>query len=198
MTSPVHFLSIESSPPFVNRVQSTFCQSSPVHLLSIESSPPFVNRVQSTFCQSSPVHLLSIESSPPFVNRVQSTFCQSSPVHLLSIESSPPFVSPVQSTFCHMPIFYTVKSFTCAISRVANSAKANRKMTAHNEKSIICNEPEFGALHSGKTLTPPLVQLLPQISGRTARAKLTGIASLQHIFCKCYYRWVSTTKKDSI
>ena len=82
-----------TSPPFVNRVQSTFCQSSPVHLLSIESSPPFVNRVQSTFCQSSPVHLLSIESSPPFVNRVQSTFCQSSPVHLLSIESSPPFVN---------------------------------------------------------------------------------------------------------
>ena len=67
------------------------------------TSPPFVNRVQSTFCQLSPVHLLSIESSPPFVNRVQSTFCQSSPVHLLSIESSPPFVSPVQSTFCHMP-----------------------------------------------------------------------------------------------
>ena len=89
-----------TSPPFVNRVQSTFCQSSPVHLLSIESSPPFVNRVQSTFCQSSPVHLLSIESSPPFVNRVQSTFCQSSPVHLLSIESSPPFVNRVQSTFC--------------------------------------------------------------------------------------------------
>ena len=79
-----------TSPPFVNRVQSTFCQSSPVHLLSIESSPPFVNRVQSTFCQS----------SPPFVNRVQSTFCQSSPVHLLSIESSPPFVNRVQSTFC--------------------------------------------------------------------------------------------------
>ena len=85
-----------TSPPFVNRVQSTFCQSSPVHLLSIESSPPFVNRVQSTFCQSSPVHLLSIESSP----LVQSTFCQSSPVHLLSIESSPPFVNRVQSTFC--------------------------------------------------------------------------------------------------
>ena len=39
-----------TSPPFVNRVQSTFCQSSPVHLLLIESSPPFVNRVQSTFC----------------------------------------------------------------------------------------------------------------------------------------------------
>ena len=73
-----------TSPPFVNRVQSTFCQSSPVHLLLIESSPPFVNRVQSTFCQLSPVHLLSIESSPPFVNRVQSTFCQSSPVHVLS------------------------------------------------------------------------------------------------------------------
>ena len=84
VTSPVHLLSIESSPPFVNRVQSTFCQLSPVHLLSIESSPPFVNRVQSTFCQSSPVHLLLIESSPPFVNRVQSTFCQSSPVHVLS------------------------------------------------------------------------------------------------------------------
>ena len=32
-----------TSPPFGNRVQSTFCQSSPVHLLSIESSPPFVN-----------------------------------------------------------------------------------------------------------------------------------------------------------
>ena len=32
-----------TSPPFVNRVQSTFCQSSPVHLLSIEFSPPFVN-----------------------------------------------------------------------------------------------------------------------------------------------------------
>ena len=70
------------------------------------TSPPFVNRVQSTFCQSSPVHLLSIESSPPFVNRVQSTFCQSSPVHLLSIESSPPFVNRVQSTFCHMPFFH--------------------------------------------------------------------------------------------
>ena len=30
-------------------------------------------------------------------------------------------------------------------------------MTAHNEKSIICNEPPVGTLHSGKTLTPPLV-----------------------------------------
>ena len=39
-----------TSPPFVNRVQSTFCQSSPVHLLLIESSPPFVSPVQSTFC----------------------------------------------------------------------------------------------------------------------------------------------------
>ena len=29
-------------------------------------------------------------------------------------------------------------------------------MTAHNEKSIICNEPPVDALHSGKTLTPPL------------------------------------------
>ena len=87
--------------------------TSPVHLLSIESSPPFVNRVQSTFCQLSPVHLLSIESSPPFVNRVQSTFCQSSPVHLLLIESSPPFVSPVQSTFCHMPCKNTKHACLC-------------------------------------------------------------------------------------
>ena len=31
-----------TSPPFVNRVQSTFCQSSPVHLLSVQSSPRFV------------------------------------------------------------------------------------------------------------------------------------------------------------
>ena len=51
-----------TSPPFVNRVQSTFCQSSPVHLLLIESSPPFVSPVQSTFCHMPffPVFLIAL------------------------------------------------------------------------------------------------------------------------------------------
>ena len=69
--------------------------------------------------------------------------------------------------WCENTPFSTQQNnFTCAIARVANSAKANREMMAHNEKSIICNEPPVGALHSGKTLTPPLS--LSVDTGKTA------------------------------